>query len=108
MTQLYPRGLRQDGVSEEGGEGVTPIDDLLHRPSPAELECLKLHGASYSISWRNRDGSYSRVSACPTRDRAEESARVFGWPGHKGTRWLYFLDDVRALWSKIRCRNPET
>lgn len=73
----------------------------LHQPTAAELECIKLHGCSYAISWRCRDGSYHRVSACPTLEDAEVKARAWDWPGHPGTRWRYFLDDLRAFRSRI-------
>jgi hypothetical protein len=60
--------------------------------------------ATWVITWRHRDNSASQLTLSPgkSREEAEEEARAFGWPGHSGSRWEYFKDDLRAWWRVFR------
>jgi len=53
----------------------------------------------WTFRWRNRDGGQQRVSFMDTEDmtfeQAKERARAYGWPGHTGSPWNYFKDDLR-------------
>lgn len=57
---------------------------------------------SITFRWRERGGLVRReltlgleATTGPDIDAAEALAREAGWPGHKGTRWDYFKDDLR-------------
>lgn len=52
--------------------------------------------------WRERSGDRVKFTALDgTYGEAEAAARELGWPGHAGTRWDYFKDDLRALRTKL-------
>lgn len=54
----------------------------------------------YSRYWRCRDGSTSKVEGFASQEECDDAARSFGWPGHTGTRWEYFKDDLRRWFDK--------
>lgn len=61
---------------------------------------------SIGYKWRTRDGGSREVSfgvdeiTPDTIAYARSRAVECGWPGHPGTRWDYFKDDLRQLFGK--------
>lgn len=60
------------------------------------------HPTLYGRRWRDRDGSISSVDLCESEEELGLKCRSFGWPGHDGARWRYWLDDIHSLFKRFR------
>lgn len=59
---------------------------------------------SYGFFWKDRDGGENSVNGIVADSL--EAARVvakknYGYPGHRGGWWNYFVDDTRTLIERL-------
>jgi hypothetical protein len=59
-------------------------------------------GPTYGRWWRTRDGGVIQLDGAPSWEVLDERARQFGWEGHTGEWWRYWLSDIKKAVEALR------